>query len=234
VRFPDGVEEIRMALSVDSILKLPTPKKVLILIVILCVIAGLYFYLFFKPQQEELMTLKSKRDQSIKDLNESAAIKKDLDRFRAEEKELNQKLVDALKQLPNEKEIPEILKNITSLGKESNLEFTLFKPKPEEPQQFYAKVPIELIVLGSYHSTGIFFDKVSKLARIINVVDFNMTRAKDVKAKGESDNPVKTSCLVNTYRFIEKKSEEKKVEKKSEKKEASQEGEEGVPKAQRK
>jgi type IV pilus assembly protein PilO len=233
VRFPDGVEEIRMALSVDSILKLPRPKKVLILIVILCVIAGLYFYLFFKPQQEELMTLKSKRDQSIKDLNESAAIKKNLDRFRAEEKELNQKLVDALKQLPNEKEIPEILKNITSLGKESNLEFTLFKPKPEEPQQFYAKVPIELIVLGSYHSTGIFFDKVSKLARIINVVDFNMTRAKDVKVKGESDNPVKTSCLVNTYRFIEKRSEEKKVEKKSEKKEDSQEGE-GVPKAQRK
>ena len=222
-----------MAFSADSILKLPTPKKVLILIVLLCVIAGLYFYLFFRPQQEELTMLKAKRDQTIKDLNESAAIRKDLDRFRAQEKELNQKLVDALKQLPNEKEIPEILKNITQLGKESNLEFTLFKPKPEEPQQFYAKVPIELIVLGNYHSTGLFFDKVTKLARIINVVDFNMTRAKEVKGKGEGENLLKTSCLINTYRFVEKRSEEKKVEKKTEKKEASQdEGE--IPKPQRK
>jgi type IV pilus assembly protein PilO len=128
---------------------------------------------------------------------------------------LNEELKTALTQLPNEKEIPEILKNISSLGKESNLEFTLFRPKPEEPQQFYAKVPIELVVLGNYHSIGLFFDKVSKLPRIINVVDFNMTRAKDVKGKiSETENLVKTSCMINTYRFIEKKSEEKKSEEK--------------------
>ena len=59
---------------------------------------------------------------------------------------------------------------------QGNLEFTLFRPKPEEPQQFYAKVPIELTVVGSYHNTGTFFDKVGKLSRIINVVDFSMTR----------------------------------------------------------
>jgi len=223
-----------MALSVNSILKLPTPKKVLILAAILCVIAGMYFYLLFKPQQETLAGLKTKRDQLVKDLNESAAIKKDLDRFRAQEKELNQKLVDALKQLPNEKEVPEILKNITNLGKQSNLEFTLFKPKPEEPQQFYAKVPIELIVLGSYHNMGIFFDRVSKLPRIINVVDFNMTKAKDPKGKGEIENLVKTSCLVNTYRFLEKRSEEKKVEKKAETKKAPAETEEEIPKVRKK
>jgi type IV pilus assembly protein PilO len=143
---------------------------------------------------------------------------------------LNEELRNALTQLPNEKEIPEILRNITSLGKESNLEFTLFRPKTEEPQQFYAKVPIELTVLGSYHNTGIFFDKVSRLPRIINVVDFNMTRAKDIKGKGENEILVKTSCLVNTYRFIEKKSEEKK----SEKKEVPLETGEGIQKAPKK
>jgi type IV pilus assembly protein PilO len=201
---------MRMAVSIDSILKLPTSKKVLILIAILCAIAGLYFYLFFSPGQDELVALRNKRDKAIKELSESEAISRDLKKFREQEKEMNQKLMEALKQLPNEKEIPEILKNITSLGKESNLEFTLFKPKPEEPQQFYAKVPIELVVLGSYHNTGIFFDKVNKLARIINVVDFNMTRAKDLKGKSETENFIKTSCLANTYRFIEKKSEEKK------------------------
>jgi type IV pilus assembly protein PilO len=199
-----------MALSIDSILKLSTQKKVLILVAILCVIAGLYLYAFFLPQQESLKMAKGELSRLAKELTESKAITRDLQKFKEQVQKLNEELKIALTQLPNEREIPEILKNISSLGKESNLEFTLFRPKPEEPQQFYAKVPIELVALGSYHNIGIFFDKVSKLPRIINVVDFNMTRAKDIRGKSETEILVKTSCMINTYRFIEKKSEEKK------------------------
>jgi type IV pilus assembly protein PilO len=204
-----------MALSMDSILKLPTQRKVLILVIILCVIAGLYLYAFFIPRQDELKVAKGELDKLRKELIVSKDIARDLQKFKEQVEKLNEELKNALTQLPNEKEIPEILKNISSLGKESNLEFTLFRPKPEEPQQFYAKVPIELVVLGSYHNTGVFFDKVSKLPRIINVVDFNMTRPKDTKAKNEIEILVKTSCMINTYRFIEKKIEEKKSEKKA-------------------
>jgi type IV pilus assembly protein PilO len=125
---------------------------------------------------------------------------------------LNEELRDALTQLPNEKEIPEILKTISSLGKESNLEFTLFRPKPEQPQQFFANVPIELTALGSYHNFGIFFDKVSKLPRIINVIDFNLTKAKETKGKSENEILLTTSCMISTYRFMEQKSEGKKSE----------------------
>jgi len=199
-----------MALSIDSILKLSTQKKVLILVAILCVIAGLYLYAFFLPQQESLKMAKGELSRLAKELTESKAITRDLQKFKEQVQKLNEELKTALTQLPNEREIPEILKNISSLGKESNLEFTLFRPKPEEPQQFYAKVPIELVALGNYHNIGIFFDKVSKLPRIINVVDFNMTRAKDIRGKSETEILVKTSCMINTYRFIEKKSEEKK------------------------
>jgi type IV pilus assembly protein PilO len=204
-----------MALSIDSILKLSTQKKVSILVAILCVIAGLYLYAFFFPQKDGLTTARVELNRLAKELNESKAITRDLQKFKEQVQKLNEELKTALTQLPNEREIPEILKNISSLGKESNLEFTLFRPRPEEPQQFYAKVPIELVALGSYHNIGIFFDKVSKLPRIINVVDFNMTRAKDVKGKSETEILVKTSCMINTYRFIEKKSEEKKSEKKA-------------------
>jgi type IV pilus assembly protein PilO len=222
---------MNMALSMDSILKLPTSKKVIILVVILCVIAGLYLKVFFLPQKEELNLAEVELSKLTRELNESRAITRDLEKFKAQVEKLNEELKDALTQLPNEKEIPEILKNISSLGKESNLEFTLFKPKPEEPQQFYAKVPIELVALGNYHNIGIFFDRVSKLPRIINVVDFNMTRAKEVKGKSELEILVKTSCMINTYRFIEKKSEEKKSEKKSIPKETA---DQRIPKTQKK
>jgi type IV pilus assembly protein PilO len=204
-----------MAIKTDAIYRLPTSKKVTILVVLICVVIGLYGYAFFIPQQNELKTLKGELNNLMRELNEGKAIAKDLEKFKKQVEQLNLELTSALTQLPNEKEIPEILRNISALGKESKLNFTLFRPKPEEPQQFYARVPIELVFLGNYHNTGIFFDKVSKLPRIINVVNFNMIRAKDLdKSKGEAEFLVRTSCLVNTYRFIEKKAEETKSEEK--------------------
>jgi type IV pilus assembly protein PilO len=207
-----------MALTMDSILKLPTPKKVLILVAILVAIAALFLYVLIIPIQDELKTAKGELSKLEQELNNSKAIARELPKFKEQVGKLNEELKNALTQLPNEKEIPEILKTISSLGKESGLEFTLFRPKPEAPQQFYATVPIELVALGNYHNVGIFFDKVSKLPRIINVIDFNMARAKDtkdIKGKGDPGLLLKTSCMINTYRFIEKKSEEKKSEKKT-------------------
>lgn len=224
-----------MALSMDSIYKLPTSKKVVILVVIICVVIGLYAYALFIPQLNELKVWRGELNKLVRELNEGKAIAKELEKFKEEVAKLNVEFANALTQLPNEKEIPEILRNISALGKESSLEFTLFKPKPEEPQQFYANVPIELIVLGNYHSTGVFFDRVSKLPRIINVVNFSMMRAKDIKGKEETNYLVKTSCLVNTYRFIEPKIEEKKSEGKTGGKPAvAEEESEGFPKAKRK
>ncbi len=204
-----------MALKIDSILKLPTPKKVLILVVILCAMAGLYLWRFFLPSQEDLRAVRSEGIKLENELNNSRAIARDLQKYNEQVAKLNEELRDALTQLPNEKEIPEILKTISSLGKESSLEFTLFKPRPEKPQQFFADVPIDLVAFGSYHNLGIFFDKVSKLPRIINVVDFNLTKVKDSKdLKGRRENEIllRTSCMISTYRFIEQKSEVKKSE----------------------
>jgi type IV pilus assembly protein PilO len=205
-----------MAISADSIMKLSRGKKIAILVVCLAIIGGIYFYSVYLPQREQLNRLDSELDKLAKELNESKMIVRDLQRFKEQVERLNLELIDALTQLPNEKEIPEILRNISSLGRESNLEFILFRPKPEEPQQFYAKVPIELTLVGNYHNIGIFFDKLSKLPRIINVVDFNMARAKEIKGEKEGSGEilVRTSCLLNTYRFIEQKSEGKKSEKK--------------------
>ena len=207
-----------MALTMDAVTKLSKTKKIALLAAIVCALVGVYAYLFFLPQKAELDALKGKLNTLKAKISESRTVERDLKTFKDQEAKLNLELTNALAQLPNEKEIPELLKNISTLGKESSLEFTLFKPKPEEPQQFYAKVPIELVALGSYHNTGMFFDRVSKLQRIVNVVDFNMTRAKEVKGR-EGDVLVQSSCLVNTYRFVEKKPEEKKgPEKKGEEK----------------
>ncbi len=215
-----------MALTMDSILKLPTPKKVLILVVILCAIVGLYLYFRIMPAQDGLSASQRVLTKSEAELSTIRAVAKELEKFKEQVAKLNEDVKNALTQLPNEKEIPEILKTISGLGKESNLEFTLFRPKAEQPQEFLVVVPIELVALGNYHNVGSFFDKVGKLPRIINVIDFNITKAKDIKdlkGKGEPEIMLKTSCTINTYRFVEKKSEEKKGEKKPVRKERDDE-----------
>jgi type IV pilus assembly protein PilO len=220
-----------MALTADSILKLPRSKKIMLLIAVLLALTGVYYYFLYAPEKQNLDALEAKYNTLAKQLQESKAIHRDLEKFEAEVNKLNAELAVVRTQLPDEKEIPDLLRNISSLGKESNLEFILFRPKPEEPQQFYAKVPIDLTVNGHYHDLGVFFDKVSKLPRIINVVDFNITRAKDSKGKGEvkDDTAIRTSCLLNTYRFVEQKPEEKKVEKKKSPQQ-EQESEDAIPK----
>jgi len=188
-----------MAISMDTIVKLPTAKKAAVLVFVVLVIVGLYSYVVYFPQREEIVTLRRQRDQKMKELNESRAVARNLDKFKKEVAELQAQLNNALAQLPNSREIPELLKNISTLGKGSNLEFLRFRPAPERPKQFYAEVPLELVFLGTYHETGVFFDRVSKLPRIINVENFKMAPS---KAAGEQS-VLQTQCVATTFRFLE-------------------------------
>jgi len=203
-----------MAVSMDSIVKLPTSKKIAILVVVVIVIIGLYVYAAYLPQREELTRLKSQRDKLVKELNESRAVAKNLEKFKKEVAQLQAQLNSALEQLPNQREIPELLKNISTVGKGSNLEFLRFRPSPERPKQFYAEVPLELVFLGTYHEAGLFFDRISKLSRIINVENFKMTPSK----KTGDQTMLQTQCVATTFRFLEESAKEAKTKKEAKKK----------------
>ena len=196
-----------MAVTMDSIMKLPTAKKVLILLVFVLVIVGLYVYVAYLPQRDEIRRLESQRDQLVHELNESREVAKNLDKFKEEVAQLQGQLNSALAQLPNSREIPELLKSISTVGKGSNLEFLRFRPAPERPKQFYAEVPLELVFLGTYHETGIFFDRVSKLPRIINVEDFKMAPSQQTAEQ----TILQTQCTATTFRFLEEPPEGEKT-----------------------
>jgi type IV pilus assembly protein PilO len=105
-----------------------------------------------------------------------------------------------MKALPEKKEIPSLLASISSSGQDSGLEFALFEPKPESNKDFYAEIPVSIKVAGSYHNVAMFFDKVSRLPRIVNIDNIGITAQKGTK-KGLS---LTTSCTAITYRFVEK------------------------------
>lgn len=188
-----------ITITADSLIKLPPKQKAYILLGILALIAGLYWYLLYNPKTAELAELNVRQEKLQAELNESMAIAADLPRFKAEVTRLNDELKKALLELPDKKEIPSLLTNISKLGIESGLEFIRFKPMNEVPSGFYAKVPVEISLKGTYHEVATFFDKVSKLSRIVNITNINMSGAKDEGGKVVLITP----CLATTYRFIE-------------------------------
>ncbi|MBJ94693.1 MAG: hypothetical protein CMP23_09520 [Rickettsiales bacterium] len=96
---------------------------------------------------------------------------------------LNEELAKAVKELPNSREIPELVRRISSIGKKIGLQFLLFKPMPEIVRDFYAEVPIKLKVEGSFHEVATFFDRVGKLNRIVNVKDITISDPEERSGK---------------------------------------------------
>ena len=76
-----------------------------------------------------------------------------------------------------------------------------FEPNAEVDVNFYAKIPVRMEITGNYHSIAVFFDKVSKLARIVNVTDIELGDPKIVNQKVVLD----AKFTATTFKFIEDK-----------------------------
>lgn len=183
----------------EKILKLPLYQRVLILVTLMLVIAGLFVYLMYLPLREEMVSLQQKDASLQSKIQEDQRIADNLPKFKAEFEKMEALLNDALTELPNEKEIPNLLTSITALAKENGLNVTLFKPGAEKPMGFYAEVPVELKMVGSFHEVALFSDAVAKLPRIVNINNLTLASPKDDGGRVL----LAINCLATTFRFIE-------------------------------
>ena len=187
--------------NVEKILKLPTKQKILILVLVAVLeIAALVWFVFL-PKQKELTGLKAELVKLQSDVSEKTRIANNLPKLKAEYDQLNRELDQALTELPNSKEIPSLLTSITTLGKNSGLDFLVFRPKPETPKDFYADVPVDIVVSGSYYSVANFFAAVANLPRIVNISNVAFSDIKNVSNRMLT----KVTCLATTFRFLDKK-----------------------------
>ncbi len=158
-----------------------------------------YWYFIYSGRSAELAQLKTKivtlRDQRDTKLKLVA----NLDEARSAVRELQAAVHRAEVQLPDKKEIPDLLSAISSAGRESGLEIMLFRQKPERFQDFYAEVPVDVLVRGNYHQVATFFDRVGRLDRIVNVSDISMKEPKNES----STMIINTSCSAVTFRFLD-------------------------------
>jgi type IV pilus assembly protein PilO len=187
---------------IDIILRQKPLIKILILVVIIGLIIGIYWQGFYKPVQGQINTIEPQLNQLKEELAAKKEIVKGKPRYQAELEETRAKLHLALKQLPDKSEIPSLLENISSLGTAAGLKFILFKPTPEVAKNFYAEIPVDIQVEGKYRDIVTFFDNVSKMPRIVNIMNISISAPKKDPTGAWV---VSTSCNAITYKFIESK-----------------------------
>jgi type IV pilus assembly protein PilO len=190
-----------MAIDAETIANLSPGRKLLLLLAIVALFIGAYWYAVYRGQAADIDRLQSDLNKKQAKLNENEAIARNLPRFKEEAKKLNLQLARVVQELPNSREIPNLLQTISNLGSQNGLDVVYIKPQNDVDKGFYAEVPISIKVKGGYHELGLFLDAVSKLSRIINVTDVTMGNAKEDERSGSIILDI--SALATTYRYIE-------------------------------
>lgn len=186
---------------VARISKVPLAQRILVLALVVILIVIATFFIFVSPLQENIARDEKKVEQLDTQLSQKRIIARNLSRFRVEVERLKQRLNEALTELPNEAEIPELLQKIAALVEQSDCEMETFEPQPEVAQAFYARIPVKMEIKGNYHAIAVFFDKVSKLARIVNVTDIELGDPKVQNKKVV----LNADFLATTFKFVDRK-----------------------------
>jgi type IV pilus assembly protein PilO len=118
-----------------------------------------------------------------------------LPQFQSEVTDLEHRLENLRAVLPEEKDVADILRRVQGLAAQSNLNIQRFTPGEPKQETLYASLPYKLRAEGTYHNLGLFFDRISKFPRIINVGDLS------IKARQNQDGTatIEAECVATTF-----------------------------------
>jgi type IV pilus assembly protein PilO len=168
-----------------------------VLVVALVLVLGYNFHL---RDLQASLDGQRKQEQSLKEQFSTKAFQAaSLDAYRQQMVEAEASFGELLKQLPSDTEVPGLLEDITRLGLNSGLEFEEIKLLPESTQQFYIELPIQIKVVGGYHSLAAFVSAVTSQPRIVTLHDFEI-----VPAVSGNTSSLRMQILAKTYRYNDK------------------------------
>jgi len=179
--------------------KLTKPQRMGIYAATLIVIVGLSVWLLLWPKHQKISALEKQLARVQQELAVAKRNASELNDWRNKMKQKEAQYKTVMRELPEKEEIPTLLAGISQAGRDAGLDFLLFQPKQENAKGFYAEIPVDINVSGTYHQVAVFFDKVSNLPRIVNIRDIKMSPA----SLKEGSGTLTTSCQAVTYKFVE-------------------------------
>jgi type IV pilus assembly protein PilO len=164
--------------------------------VIVCGGAAYGFWHFYVSDMQADVNLRQTRLNALRgDIARGVATARRLPEFESQVAQLEQRLENLRQVLPEEKDVADILRRIQGLATQSNLAIQRFTPQAPVQQTLYAEIPYRLEAEGTYHNLGLFFDRISKFPRIINVSQIS------IKAKNppEANATITAECIATTF-----------------------------------
>jgi type IV pilus assembly protein PilO len=183
-----------------SLSKLPWQAQVGAFLVLAIGAVGAFVWYYELPFREELSARQTQLTALRNDIAKGQATAKQLAQFRAEVDDLEGRLGSLRAVLPEEKDAADLLRRMQTVATQSNLTIKSFKPASPVTKQLHAEWPIALELEGTYHNLAIFFDRVGKFTRIINITGL------DVRGKEPPDpNATITAlCVATTFVLLDK------------------------------
>lgn len=195
--------------------RIAIPRKYRVSLIIALDVAILIagYFLVLSSQYENRARLVLEADAAQQELNKLVTIKANLEKARKEYAQIKTDLQDAMRQMPEEKEVPGLLRQVSLTAQESRMRIRYFAPKAVQARDFYAEMPFEIRYAAPYHSIGYFFDGMRKMERIVHITGFSL------ESKGVAEKVVlEGSCIAKAYVLNKEAAKEKPAEKKKEEK----------------
>lgn len=196
---------------IDKILELPKLHKIGILAVVIILAGAVYYSFLHIPLGDEIAKLADSVEIAKNEKTTKAKKAADLPRLRKDIERLDLELKKSVAQLPDRKEVGELLRNISTQAQNAGLDVLTFRPRSENFQEFYAEVPVDITVKGNYHEMIAFFDSVGRLDRLVNVDNLGF-RAPTVAGDRIL---VESTTVATAYRFLNDAEREKVAEDKA-------------------
>jgi len=183
----------------EKFAKLPILQKGLGLAVAILLVFGVTYSVYVQSAQDEIAANEQKLEVQQKKIMELGETAKYLQQFQREVEKLKIRLQEAEDQLPKTAEIEKLLRDISFEATQSGLQMQDVNVAREVSKGEFAAVPVKMTVLGAYHELGVFFDRLSRMPRIVNVANLHLSSPKSINKKLV----LKASFTATSYRFLD-------------------------------
>jgi type IV pilus assembly protein PilO len=183
-----------------TLTKLPWYAQVGAFVVLAVVGCGLFYYYYEEPVRADMASRHTQLDALRADITKGLATAKKLPEFKQQVGDLESRLANLKAILPEEKDAADLLNRMQTVAAQSSMTIKGFKPSPTVTKTLHAEWPITLELEGTYHNLAIFFDRVGKFTRIVNISGL------DVKGRDRPDgnNTISATCIATTFVLLDK------------------------------
>ena len=193
-----ALNELDLAdLDIENIGSWPLVLKGIALTVLYVVILVAGFYLHVNDLNIQLRAVEKEEQTLRQDFDKKAFEAANLEAYKTQLVEMEQRFGALVAQLPSETEVPGLLEDITDKGELNGLSIQRIDLLDEQAQTFYIELPIAIEAVGSYHDLGAFISGMAGLPRIVTLHDF------DIAIDNDAAPMLKMSILAKTYRYRE-------------------------------